>query len=585
METFGPLNIITLIGGLALFLYGMSVMGDCLERASGSKLTSILENLTSSPIKGLLLGLGVTAIIQSSSATTVMVVGFVNSGIMTLSQSIGIIMGANIGTTVTAWLLSLSGIGDTGNIILSFFKPTTFSPILAFIGIILYTFTKNQKKRDVGGILLGFAVLMTGMETMSAAVDPLKNMPEFRNILLLFSNPILGVLVGALLTAIIQSSSASVGILQALAVTGGITYSNAIPIILGQNIGTCVTAILSAIGANKNAKRTAIVHLSFNIIGSLIFLLVYYLIRWFIGIPFINDSISAVNIAIIHSIFNVFATVVLFPFNKQLEKLAYILVPEKGEDKKTLLLDERLLATPSVAIAHAKNVTNHMANISYQSLISAISLVDKYDANIAQSVVEAESEVDYYEDKLGTYLVKLSRETLTLEDSHEVSNLLHTIGDFERLSDHAVNIYETALEIHEKKIVFSGDALTELKVMTGALGEILEMTTTAFINEDLELAKRIEPLEQVIDLLKKKMKRRHIARLQADECTIETGFVFSDLVTNYERVADHCSNIAVCLIQVANDSFDTHEYLNHVKADGENDFVSRFEAFKEKYRI
>ncbi len=585
METFGIFNIITLIGGLALFLFGMNVMGDGLERASGNKLTSILENLTSNPLKGLLLGLGVTAIIQSSSATTVMVVGFVNSGIMTLSQSIGIIMGANIGTTVTSWLLSLSGIGDSGNFILTLFKPTTFSPVLAFIGIILYTFTKKQRKKDLGAILLGFAVLMTGMETMSSAVDPLKNSPEFANILLLFSNPILGILAGAILTAIVQSSSASVGILQALAVTGGITYSNAIPIILGQNIGTCVTAMLSSIGTNKNARRTAIVHLSFNIIGALVFLIVYYLIRWFIGIPFIDDSISAVNIAIIHSIFNVFATAALFPFTKQLEKLAYVIVPEKGEDKKTLLLDERLLATPSVAIAHAKNVTNHMANISYQSLISAISLIDKYDEDIARSVVEAESEVDYYEDKLGTYLVKLSRQTLSVEDGHEVSNLLHTIGDFERMSDHAVNIYETALEIHEKKLVFSGDALTELRVMTEALGEILNMTTDAFINEDLELAKKVEPLEQVIDRLKKKLKRNHIKRLQTNECTIETGFVFSDLVANYERVADHCSNIAVCLIQVANDSFETHDYLHHVKDDGENNFVAQYEKYKEKYYI
>ncbi len=578
-------NVITLVGGLALFLFGMQVMGESLEKTSGGKLKSILENLTSNRFKGLLLGLGVTAIIQSSSATTVMVVGFVNSGIMKLSQSVGIIMGANVGTTVTSWLLSLSSINAEGNFILQFLKPSSFSPILAFIGIILYMFTKKQKNRDIGGIFLGFAVLMTGMEIMSSSVEPLAESEGFRNILLLFSNPVFGVLTGALLTAIIQSSSASVGILQALSVTGGVTYANAVPIILGQNIGTCITAMISSIGANKNAKRAAVIHLCFNIIGAAIFLVVFYVLHAIIRFPFINDSVSAFNIAIIHTIFNVFATMILFPFGKQLEKLAYIIVPDKGSDKKPQLLDERLLATPSVAVAQAKRLTNRMAEEACTSLKKAMSLLDKFDTKIVDNIKETETEIDMYEDKLGTYLVKLSRESLTMDDSHEISNLLHSIGDFERMGDHAINICEVAQEIHDKGLTFSPDATEEIHVISDALTEILDMTSKAFINEDIELAKCVEPLEQIIDSLKKKMKSHHIVRLQKDECTIETGFVFSDLITNYERVADHCSNIAVCLIQVANDSFDTHEYLSHVKGDGENDFVERYEAYKNKYRI
>ena len=578
-------NVITLVGGLALFLFGMQVMGESLEKTSGGKLKSILENLTSNRFKGLLLGLGVTAIIQSSSATTVMVVGFVNSGIMKLSQSVGIIMGANVGTTVTSWLLSLSSINAEGNFILQFLNPSSFSPILAFIGIILYMFTKKQKNRDIGGIFLGFAVLMTGMEIMSSSVEPLAESEGFRNILLLFSNPVFGVLTGALLTAIIQSSSASVGILQALSVTGGVTYANAVPIILGQNIGTCITAMISSIGANKNAKRTAVIHLCFNIIGAAIFLVVFYVLHAIIRFPFINNSVSAFNIAIIHTIFNVFATMILFPFGKQLEKLAYIIVPDKGSDKKPQLLDERLLATPSVAVAQAKRLTNRMAEEACTSLKKAMSLLDKFDTKIVDNIKETETEIDMYEDKLGTYLVKLSRESLTMDDSHEISNLLHSIGDFERMGDHAINICEVAQEIHDKGLTFSPDATEEIHVISDALTEILDMTSKAFINEDIELAKCVEPLEQIIDSLKKKMKSHHIVRLQKDECTIETGFVFSDLITNYERVADHCSNIAVCLIQVANDSFDTHEYLSHVKRDGENDFVERYEAYKNKYRI
>lgn len=579
------LNIFSLMGGIALLLFGMTFMGDSLEKAAGNKLTSILESLTSNRLKGVLLGLGVTAIIQSSAATTVMVVGFVNSGIMRLSQAIGVIMGANIGTTATAWLLSLASIGGEGSGIIQLLKPSSFSPILAFIGTILYMFTKKQRAKDIGGIFLGFAILMTGMETMSAAVEPLSDMPQFTNILLLFSNPILGVLSGAILTAIIQSSSASVGILQALAVTGSVTYANAIPIILGQNIGTCVTAMISSIGANKNAKRAAVFHLCFNIIGTTLFLLLFYLLNAIVKFSFINESISAVNVAVIHSIFNIFATVVLFPFGNVLEKLACIIVPDHGSDKKTQLLDERLLNTPTIAVAQAKKLTDHMAELACQSLKKAMSLLEKFDSKVADKIADSEKEIDMYEDKLGTFLVKLSRESLSISDSHEVSNLLHTIGDFERMGDHAVNIYEVAAEINSKKLTFSPNAMSEIQTISAAVTEILDMTAQAFIEENIELAKKVEPLEQLIDRLKKKMKSHHIKRLQSGECTIETGFVFSDLVTNYERVADHCSNVAVCLIQVSNDSFDTHEYLNHVKADGENDFEENYEMYKNKYRI
>lgn len=580
-------SVFTLLGGLAIFLFGMNVMGEGLEKRSGDKLKSILEHLTSSPFKGLLLGAGVTAIIQSSSATTVMVVGFVNSGIMKLSQSIGVIMGANIGTTVTAWILSLSGIqGD--NFFIQLLKPSSFAPVLAFIGIIFVMFSKSENAKTTGTIFLGFTVLMTGMDMMSAAVTPLATNPDFANLLLLFSNPILGILTGALLTAIIQSSSASVGILQALSITGSITFANAVPIILGQNIGTTVTALLSSIGTNKNARRTAVIHLCFNVIGSVCFLILFYGIQATIGFPFINDPINAAGIAAVHTIFNVVSTLILFPFTKWLEKLAYVIIKDdgpSGKKEKISLLDERLLATPSVAIARAKDVTDHMAALARDSVLSAMSLIKDYNAEKILEIRENEETVDMYEDKLGTYLVKLSRESLSLEDSHEISNLLHSIGDFERMSDHAVNLSEVADEIHSKKITFSSDCIKEIQVISQAVAEILKLTTEAFTKEDLEIAKQIEPLEQLIDRLKNKMKNRHIQRVRKNECSIETGFVFSDLLTNYERVADHCSNVAVCLIEVANDSFETHEYLSNVKDSGGNDFVKRYEAYKQKYVI
>ena len=578
-------NIISLIGGLAIFLFGMQVMGDSLEKTAGNKLKSILENLTSSRFKGLLLGLVVTAIIQSSSATTVMVVGFINSGIMQLSQSVGIIMGANIGTTVTGWLLSTTGMSGGGSFILEMLKPSSFAPILALIGIVLMMFSKKQKHHDIGGILLGFAVLMTGMETMSAAVDPLKDMPEFAEIFLLFKNPILGVLTGALLTAIIQSSSASVGILQALSVTGSVTFGSAIPIILGQGIGTCVTAMLSAIGANRNAKRAASIHLSFNILGSIIFLILFYVLHAIFQFPFIDKAVNPFTIAVINTTFKVVSTLVLFPFGGALEKLSYLFIPEKGQDKDPELLDERLFATPGIAVRQAKKLTDRMSIESRESIVMAMNILEKFDQATAEKIVEIEKTIDTYEDKLGTYLVKLSRENLSMDDSHQISNLLHTIGDFERIADHAVNIRKVALEIHEKGLEFSESAKKEIKTVTAAVNEIMDMTVRAFTEENTDLAKQVEPLEQVIDVLKKQMKERHISRLQQGECTIETGFVFSDLITNYERIADHCSNIAVCLIQIANDSFETHEYLEHVKHDGQNDFEENFKSYSKKYSI
>ncbi len=579
----GIFEIIELLGGLAIFLFGMDVMGNSLERRGGGKLKSILESMTSNRFKGILLGAGVTSIIQSSSATTVMVVGFVNSGIMKLRQAIGVIMGANIGTTITAWLLSLTGI-EGESTVMQFMKPSVFSMILALIGIVLIMFSKKPKSKDTGSILVGFAVLMVGMDMMSGSVEGLKGNATFTSILTLFNNPLFGVLAGAILTAIIQSSSASVGILQALSTTGNIYYSNAIPIIMGQNIGTCVTALLSSIGANKNAKRVAVVHLSFNIIGTLCFMAVFYAIQYTVGIPFFNEPINAAGIAAVHTTFNVFATIIMVPFVKQLEKLSMLIVKDNKKDVAETIIDERLLATPSVAIAQAKKVADKMANVSMEAFVGSLALIDKYDAKKAEEIKELEDRADKYEDVLGTFLVKLSRESLSTEDSREISNLLHCIGDFERISDHAVNIVQSAEEISDKKIVFSQEACAELDVAKKALREILENTCKAFTGEDTQLAEKIEPLEQVIDGLKLKMRANHIERLQSSNCTIETGFVFSDLITNMERVADHCSNIGVCLISVSQDSFDTHSYLRHIKEDGDM-FKANYEVYREKYYI
>ncbi len=584
-------NAIALIGGLALFLYGMELLGEGLSKASGGKLESILERLTSSPIKGVLLGAGVTAVIQSSSATTVMVVGFVNSGIMKLSQAVGIIMGANIGTTATSWILSLTGIeGDS--LFINMLKPMSFSPILAMIGVIMIMFLKKEKLHDIGKILVGFAILMYGMDSMSTAVEPLADVPEFTNILTMFSNPILGMLAGLILTAIIQSSSASVGILQALSVTGSVTFATALPIIMGQNIGTCVTAMISAIGAKKNAKRAALVHLYFNIIGTMVFMCLFYLINAFVHFDFLTQSATPVGIATIHSIFNVFATCLLLPFSKGLEKLAYMSVREDkndvtalDKDKEFALLDERFLDKTSLAMQHCRTVTNNMAALSKEALFKSLELFKDFSEDGAEMVSEIEERVDRYEDELGTYLMKLSSRDLTEQDSETLNMLLHSIGNFERISDHACNLVDAAREMHTKNMRFSDKAALELSIFTGAVKDIVNMSYKAFEDENVQEAMLVEPLEEVIDDMNIELKARHIRRLREGKCTIELGFVHSDIITNYERIADHCSNIAVCIIEIKQDGFDTHEYLGTIKREDNEQFKARYAQYKEKYKL
>jgi len=578
-------SVLSLLGGLALFLFGMSVMGDGLEMMAGSRLKTILEKLTESPIRGFFLGLVVTAVIQSSSATTVMLVGFVNSGIMKLSQAIGVIMGANVGTTVTSWILSLTGIQGDG-ILMKLLKPSSFSPLLAFVGIALHMFAKSAKKKEVGTVLLGFSVLMYGMEAMSNAVTPLADMPAFTNALLLFSNPILGVLAGALITGVIQSSSASVGILQALSMTGSVTFGTAIPIILGQNIGTCITALLSSVGANKNARRVAIVHLYFNVIGTVVFLILFYTLNLAIGFSFVSAPVTPVGIAVVHTIFNVLSTAIMLPFVRLLEKLAYLTIPgDKGETERFQMLDERLFVTPPVAIERCMKMTAQMALIAKEAMETAIALTWSYDEKGAKAIMDAEEQIDTYEDKLGTYLVKLSSQSLSMRDSRQISKLLHTIGEFERIGDHAINTLEVAQEIHEKKVHFSEAARSELSVIAAAVNEILRLAIDAFINDDMEAAKHVEPLEEVIDYLSGTLKNRHIKRLQEGKCTIEMGFIFTDLLTNFERTGDHCSNIAVCVIEIANNSFETHEYLNAIKSSDTGDFKRQYQVYSEKYSL
>ncbi|MBQ1237555.1 MAG: Na/Pi cotransporter family protein [Oscillospiraceae bacterium] len=581
--------VFELVGGLAMFLYGMNVMGDGLEKQAGGKLKTILERMTSNPVKGFLLGLAVTAVIQSSSATTVMVVGFVNAGIMKLRQAIGIIMGANVGTTVTAWILSLTGLeGDS--FIVQILKPSTFSPLVAFIGIVMIMFFKKDSLRNIGSIAMGFAVLMFGMDMMSAAVKPLRDIPEFTSILTMFSNPILGVLAGALLTAVIQSSSASVGILQALSDTGSVTFSSAVPIILGQNIGTCVTALISSVGTNKNARRAAVVHLYFNLIGTTMFLCLFYAAHAILDFSFFALPIDRMGISVVHTLFNLVSTLTLLPFAGLLEKLALLTIRDDGKDEKRKvldedLLDERFLASPSVAIFQSQKMTRSMATLAQSCLHQAISLIGNYDEQVAHAIEEGEDQIDLYEDKLGSYLVHLSGKSLTLQESHEVSKLLHVIGDFERIGDHAVNILKSAKEMKDKKFVFSDDAKKELDTISSAIEEVVRLATEAFIRDDLAMAAQVEPLEQVVDNMKNELRARHISRLQAGECTIHNGFVFSDLITNFERVADHCSNIGVCLLRIAEDTFDTHEYLNHIK-DGHNDsFEKNYQKYKEMYSL
>lgn len=580
-------DVLTLIGGLAMFLFGMNTLSAALEKLAGGKLEKLLEKMTSNPIKGVLLGAGVTAVIQSSSATTVMLVGFVNSGIMKLRQVIGVIMGANIGTTMTAWLLSLTSLeGD--NVIVQLLKPSSFTPILAIIGIGLTMFTKSDKKHNIATILLGFAVLMFGMDTMSDAVSGLKEVPAFGELMVAFSNPILGVIAGAVLTAIIQSSSASVGILQALATsTGKITHGTALPILLGQNIGTCVTALISSIGANKSAKRVAIVHLLFNVLGTVVFLSLFYLLNVFLDFAFLDMPLEGASIPIIHTTFNVLATLFFLPFTKQIEKLACLIIRDDpdAEEGEMPMLDERLLKTPSVAIEQCRSVAIKMAKLTRKTILSSLDILENYDQKRSLDIVENEHTIDIYEDKIGSYLLKISSKDLSEHDSKVVSKLLHTIGDLERISDHAVNVVEAAEEMYQKKIKFSDEASEEIGVIKSAVAEILDKAIEAFINSNISLAKEVEPLEDVIDELRTDLKMRHIERLREGKCTIELGFILTDLLTNLERVSDHCSNIAVCMIQVKENNMDTHEYMTELKRSEDSDFVKALNAYKEKYSL
>lgn len=582
-------NVLAMIGGLALFLYGMHVMGDGLTKASGGKLEKILEKLTSNKLYAVILGAGVTAIIQSSSATTVMVVGFVNSGIMKLSQAIGVIMGANIGTTVTSWILSLAGI-QSDNFWIQLFKPESFTPILALVGIILLMFSKKEKKHDIGNILLGFAVLMFGMTSMSEAVAPLADVPEFTSILTAFTNPVLGVIAGALLTAAIQSSSASVGILQALCITGAVDYRMAIPIIMGQNIGTCITALISGIGANRNAKRAALIHLYFNIIGSVVFLVLFYTVNAFVHFEFLDAPATALGVAIIHSVYNIFATAILLPFSGVLEKLSYLTLPEEKTDAVVStsdipVLDVRFLDTPPIATAQCKNAAVKMAELCKKALFQAMDLLKRYDEEKAEEVRKMESMVDEYEDELGNYLVKLSSKSLTERDSHTISMLLHCIGDFERISDHALNICQSAKEMYTKDQKFSKKAEEEITVFAGLIREIVDTSVKVFETEDVVLAKEVEPMEEVVDGLNDEIKKRHVKRLRKGKCTIELGFVLSDITTNFERVADHCSNIAISLIQIPDDAYASHEYVENLEKGEDSQYHEALIKYTEKYML
>ena len=584
--------ILSLIGGLALFLYGMQMMGDGLKKASGGKLEMILEKLTSNKIMAVLLGAGVTAVIQSSSATTVMVVGFVNSDIMPLSRAVGVILGANVGTTVTAWILSLTEI--TGeNLFLQLLKPSSFSPILAIVGVAMLMFSKKEKRRDAATIVLGFAILMFGMDMMSGAVEPLSEMEEFKNVLLMFANPVLGMLVGWGLTVIIQCSSASVGILQALSSSGAITNLTAIPLIMGANVGATTTALLSSIGASRNAKRAALVHFYFNIIKTVVFMVLFYSLNSIFHFAFANEPATAVGIAIIHSSFNIVAAIIMTPISSILEKMAYWTLP-KTEEEETMkipaqsdiqILDSRFLETPGFALEQCKNAAIDMANYAKDGLFMAIDLIDKYDKKKANQVIELEQLVDHYEDELGSYLIKLSSRHLTEKDSQELSVLLHCIGDFERISDHAINIMESAKEMKEKELSFSKKAQEELAIFTRAIKDIVNTSILVFQEEDLKLAMRVEPLEEVIDHLNVEVKKRHIKRLRKGKCTIEMGFILSDITTNYERVSDHCSNIALCLLQLNEDNFDTHIYQEAISGADNEEFRNEYKRLSAHYEL
>lgn len=580
-------SIFTLLGGVAFFLFGMNQLSSGLEKMAGGRLEALLKKATSNSFLGLLLGTLITVAIQSSSAVTVMLVGLVNSGIMDLSQTVTVIMGSNIGKTVMAWITSLSGI-QSDNFFLRLCKPESFSPLLALIGILLIMASKSDKKKNAGTILVAFSVLMYGMIMMSSSVAPLAENESFKKVLTMFTNPVLGVVVGAVFTAIIQSSAASVGILQAIALNGSVTYSMAIPIIMGQNIGTCITAVLSCIGVNKDAKRVSVIHISFNLIGTLFYLTLYCVIDALIGIPFSNQPIDAFQIAIVHSIFNIATLILLYPFKKQIEKLAYVIIKDdKAAEKKEVysFIDVRLLSTPSVAIRECNSKCKKMARIARDTTIHSMELVKKYDEKVAKEIVEHEEDLDFYEDKLGTFLVKLSGKALSNADNASVSRQLHLIGDFERIGDHAMNLLEAAQEIHQKKLRFSDNAISELNVLFAALTEILNITTDACCQNSVQIAKQVEPLEEVIDYLIIEIKTRHIQRLKEGNCSIELGFVLSDLLTDVERISDHCSNVAIAIIETSQYTYDAHEYLNVVKRAGNKEFEHEYENYKEKYKI
>ena len=576
-------DILTMIGGLCLFLFGMNIMGESLERAAGNSLRSLLGKLTTNRMLGFLTGLAVTAVIQSSSATTVMVVGFVNSGLLTLGQAINVIMGANVGTTVTSWILSLSGI-ESGNFFVQMLKPTSFTPILALVGIVYYMFIKDTSKKDIGMILLGFATLMFGMDTMSDAVSGLKSVPEFQQLFLLFTNPILGVIAGAVLTAVIQSSSASVGILQALSSTGSVTYAAAVPIIMGQNIGTCVTAMLSSVGTTKNAKRAAFVHLLFNVIGTVVCLILFMLGSFLFNPAILGESATHFGIAICHTVFNVACTAILLPSGNLLEKLVCRLVPDAKEAETTSELDERLFMTPSIALERSRVLTSEMADAAAQTLRRAMEALTAYTPDLAQAVRALEDKTDHYEDILGTYLVKLSALNISPADSNEAAMLLKALNDFERIGDHALNVLESAEELHDKSLTLSDAAKHELSVLINAVNEIVDLSFQAFRNSDLQKAYMVEPLEQVIDDLKEKLRVHHILRLQQGNCSIETGFVWSDLLTALERVGDHCSNIAGCVVDMAHHDMNTHEALRSARVENEH-FAEQYKDYARKFSL
>lgn len=580
-------NILTLIGGLALLLFGMDLMGSNLEKLSGGKLEGVLEKMTDNRLKGVLLGAGVTAIIQSSGAVTVMAVGFVNSSIMTLKQVIGIIMGANIGTTATAWLLSLTGI-EGSNTFVNLLKPTSFSPVFAFIGAILLMFTKSEKKKNIGTILLGFAVIMFGMDMMSGAVEPLKDVPAFTSILTKFSNPLIGIVAGFVLTTVLQSSSASVGILQAMTATGTISVASAFPIILGQNIGSCTTVLLSSIGTNKNAKRTAYFHLTFNIVGCVLAMILFYGINAIIGLPFFDEIIGPSQVAIIHSVFNIFATVVLFPFANQLEKLMMVLVkdgPESEAVEEKTLVEERFLRSPSFALDKVKERCDEMALLAKSNISMCLDFLKVYSKAKDEKIKANEKELDAFEDELETYLVRISSLDLNTVDSMRLNKYSHAIGNFERMGDYGVNILKSKRKMHHDKIHFTEEANRELEIMGRAVKEIIENSTKAFIDDDVQLAMTVEPLEQVIDNLKVTLRQKHSKRMESGECSVENGMIFFDIINSFERIADHCSNLAVCIIELSQGSYQTHSYLKGIKNSNNKTFMEEFESYLTKYSI